>query len=112
MPLDLLPDTFVCTPISDRLGQRLGPYHGFARTSAPDRPLFTFEEAERIAGNWKALPPARDGKRYDARYNPVDEAFCFYDAKSEAWHEWEGEDVGLAVLYPIGEGAWSWDCGS
>jgi hypothetical protein len=111
VPLDLLPSTFACAPISRLLRHRIGPFHGFARSSAPNRALFTIEEAERIVGAWKHLPaPADSEAPYEAHYNSIDKAFWFYDAGAEAWHKWDGEDVGLATLYPIGEGLWEWDC--
>jgi len=111
MPLDLLPAAFACAPVAHRLRQRLGPFHGYARSDAPNRALFTFEEAERIVDAWRKLPaPSGSEARYEAHYNAIDKAFWFYDAEADAWHTWGGEDVGLATLYAVGEGAWGWDC--
>lgn len=116
MSSDLIPATFACAPIGRRLSHRLGPYHGYTRTGAPDQPYFAFEEAQRIIEDWKALPvptqQEQQGTRYKAHYNSTDKAFRFYDAEKDAWHTWQGEDVGVALLYPIGRGAWKWDCRS
>lgn len=116
MPLDLLPATFACAPVGRQLSHRLGPYQGYARADSPNRPVFPFEEAERIVEDWKTLPPPSQrsprGGRYEAHYNSLDKAFWFYDAEADEWYTWKGEDIGLALLYPIGEGAWKWECRS
>jgi hypothetical protein len=107
MPLDLLQASFACAPVA----WRLGPFRGYARSAAPNRALFTFEGAERIVGAWEGLPaPSGSEARYEAHYNSLDKAFRFYDAGADVWHTWRGEDVGLATLYAVGEGAWEWDC--
>ena len=110
MPLDIFANALVCAPLGKHLKQRLGPCHAYSKPGASDRPLFSREEAERIAGNWRALPPPEGGAGYDALYSPTEEAFRFYDAAEGVWHTWTRESAGVATLYPIGEGAWSWDC--
>lgn len=113
---DVVPLSSTCNPIGRRLGESLGPYRGFAQSKAPERPLFSFEESERIAQDWRALPAPRLGGEaedqavYDAHYNSTKKAFRFYDAATGVWHTWVGEELGLAIVYPIGEGAWKWDC--
>jgi hypothetical protein len=106
----VVPVTSTCTPIGKRLAERLGPYHGFAQAGAPERPLFSAEEARRIAEDWRALPPAEGGAQYEAHYNSTRKLFRFFDPEKGAWYEWGGEGAGVATLYPIGEGAWKWDC--
>lgn len=110
--MPLVPATFSCAPIGRRLSQHLGPYTGYTRPDAPERPLFSHEAAQRIMEDWKALPsPERpEGARYDAHFNSQDRSFRFYDPERDAWFAWKGEDVGVAALYPIGEGAWKWAC--
>jgi hypothetical protein len=130
MPLDLLPNTFACAPIGHRLSQRLGPYRGYAQAGSPHRPLFSLEQARRIAEDWNALPAPRQlvpqetlaggggsvetsGQTgYYAHFNSIDKTFRFYDPEAATWYTWSGEEAGIATLYPIGEGAWRWECGS
>jgi len=127
VPAELLPNRFSCAPVGRRLGQRIGPYQGYARAGAAHRPLFPFEEAERIAAAWRALPaqrregsqgatpdeasPEAAGSGYHAHYDHARRAFRFYDAEADVWHTWEGEKAGVATLFPIGEGGWRWECG-
>lgn len=116
MPPGLVPATFSCAPVGGQLSRRIGPYQGYAQDGSLDRPLFSFEEARLIVEGWKALPVpdgrAPEGSRYDAHFNTRDRTFKFYDPTKDVWHVWEGEAVGVATLYPIGEGAWKWKCRS
>lgn len=116
MSRHLVPATFSCSPVGRRLGVHLGPYAGYTRPEEPERPLFTREAALRLVADWNALPEPRPhapgSARYEAHYNSNDRTFHFFDAAHDAWHVWEGETVGVATLYPIGAGAWKWECHS
>jgi hypothetical protein len=112
MPSHLLPNTFACAPIGQRLSQRIGPYRGYAETPTAERPLFSLEVATRIAEDYRSLSPQDSGGGgYDAHYHAAQKAFRFYDPEADVWYTWEGEAAGVATLYPIGEGAWRWECG-
>ena len=110
--MSLVPATYSCAPIGRRLSHHLGPYTGYSRPDQPERPLFTKETARRIMEDWKALPrpETHAGEPYDAHFNSQDRSFRFYDAERNAWYVWKGEEVGVAALFPIGEGAWKWEC--
>jgi hypothetical protein len=83
----------------------LGSYPGFQAEDG--RPLFSHDVSMRIAGDWQHLPCQPGETPRQAAYDDTRDRFRFYDPATDEWLFWSGERHGEAVLYPIGDGAWT-----